>query len=137
MMTSLAKSRLKYNRSRTVLTCVAVILTTTLLMALGTSAMGLLDFNRQQAAANSNLHGRYDGINAEQVKMLSNHTQVESLEASQIFASVEHGKMNGMLTYKETIKDGIYYGTGSSSKEELRKNPTRYAGRRRFSKGLA
>ncbi len=112
MMTSLAKSRLKYNRSRTVLTCVAVILTTTLLMALGTSAMGLLDFNRQQAAANSNLHGRYDGINAEQVKMLSNHTQVESLEASQIFASVEHGKMNGMLTYKETIKDGIYYGTG-------------------------
>lgn len=137
MMTSLAKSRLKYNRSRTVLTCVAVILTTTLLMALGTSAMGLLDFNRQQAAANSNLHGRYDGINAEQVKMLSNHTQVESLEASQIFASVEHGKMNGMLTYKETIKDGIYYGTGQLIEGRAAENPTRYAGRRRFSKGLA
>ena len=49
MITSLAKSRIKYNKSRTILTAIAIMLTTMLLMGLGTSAVGLLDFNRQQA----------------------------------------------------------------------------------------
>lgn len=112
MITSLAKSRIKYNRSRTVLTAIAIILTTTLLMALGTSAIGLFQFNKQQAAENSNLHATFSQITPEQMNKLENHADIESLELNEIFASVEHGKMNGFLTYKEEIKKGITYGVG-------------------------
>lgn len=112
MIRALAKSRLKYNKSRTMLTCIAIILTTTLLMALGTSAMGLLDFNRQQASSESNIHATYKGLTEKQVKMLESHADIESLETSEIFASVEYGKMNGFLTYSRQIKGGIYHGYG-------------------------
>lgn len=104
MMTSLAKSRIRYNKSRTVLTAIAIILTTTLLMALGTSAIGLLNFNKMQAAETSNLHGSFGQLTEDQVNKLKNHADIESLEINEIFATVEHGKMNGFLTYKENVK---------------------------------
>lgn len=112
MMKSLAKSRIKYNKSRTLLTCIAIALTTALLMALGTSAVGLLDANKQQAASVSNVHATYKALTAAQVNKLKNHADVEALEAGEIFASVEYGKMNGFLTYSEELKDGIDYGVG-------------------------
>lgn len=112
-ITSLAKSRLKYNRSRTVLTAIAVILTTTLLMALGTSAFGLLDFNKQQAAANSNVHATLKDVSPAQLGRLSNHADVESMETSEIFGTIEYGKMNGFLTYSHEVKGGIYHGVGN------------------------
>ncbi|MFQ7473544.1 MAG: ABC transporter permease, partial [Anaerovoracaceae bacterium] len=113
MITSLAKSRLRYNKSRTVLTVIAVMLTTTLLMALGTSAFGLLDFNKQQAAANSNIHATLKGVSDSQLTKLSNHADIESMETSEIFATVEYEKMNGFLTYSDEVKDGIYHGVGN------------------------
>lgn len=112
MITSLAKSRIKYNKSRTILTAIAIMLTTMLLMGLGTSAVGLLDFNRQQASASSNVHATLKNLTADQVDMLKNHVDVESLETSEIFATVEYGKMNGFLTYTQDIKSGIYHGIG-------------------------
>lgn len=112
MITSLAKSRIKYNKSRTILTATAIMLTTMLLMGLGTSAVGLLDFNRQQASASSNVHAALKNLTADQVDMLKNHVDVESLETSEIFATVEYGKMNGFLTYTQDIKSGIYHGIG-------------------------
>jgi putative ABC transport system permease protein len=112
MITSLAKSRIKYNKSRTILTAIAIMLTTMLLMGLGTSAVGLLDFNRQQASASSNVHAALKNLTADQVDMLKNHVDVESLETSEIFATVEYGKMNGFLTYTQDIKSGIYHGIG-------------------------
>lgn len=112
MITLLAKSRIKYNKSRTILTAIAIMLTTMLLMGLGTSAVGLLDFNRQQASASSNVHAALKNLTADQVDMLKNHVDVESLETSEIFATVEYGKMNGFLTYTQDIKSGIYHGIG-------------------------
>lgn len=112
MITSLAKSRIKYNKSRTILTAIAIMLTTMLLMGLGTSAVGLLDFNRQQASASSNVHAALKNLTADQVDMLKNHVDVESLETSEIFATVEYGKMNGFLIYTQDIKSGIYHGIG-------------------------
>lgn len=112
MITSLAKSRIKYNKSRTILTAIAIMLTTMLLMGLGTSAVGLLDFNRQQASASSNVHAALKNLTADQVDMLKNHVDVESLETSEIFATVEYVKMNGFLTYTQDIKSGIYHGIG-------------------------
>lgn len=113
MITSLAKSRIKYNKSRTILTAIAIMLTTMLLMGLGTSAVGLLDFNRQQASASSNVHAVLKNLTAEQVNRLKNHVDVESLKTSEIFATVEYGRMNGFLTYTQDIKSGIYHGIGT------------------------
>lgn len=113
MITLLAKSRIKYNKSRTLLTAIAITLTTMLLMALGTSALGLMDFNRQQASTASNIHANLGGLTSEQVAKLSRHADVESLETNEIFASIEYGKMNGFLTYSHEIKGGIYQGIGN------------------------
>lgn len=112
MITSLAKSRIKYNKSRSLLTVIAVMLTTTLLMALGTSAVGLLDFNKQGAASVSNIHATMSNLTQDQVNRLKNHVDVESMDTSEIFASVEKDKMNGFLGYKEEVKGGMYYGVG-------------------------
>ena len=109
----LAKSRMKYNKSRTLLTGVAIMLTTVLLMGVGTSAVGLLDMNRQQAAAADNVHATLRDLNQTQVDMLKNHMDVEALEINEIFATVEYGKMNGFLNYTRQEKEGIYHSTGN------------------------
>ena len=113
MITSLAGSRIRYNKSRTILTAIAIMLTTTLLMALGTSAVGLRDFQTQQAASVSNIHATFNQLTEEQISKPKNHVDVEALDTNEIFASVENGKMNGFLTYGEEMKSGIYYGVGA------------------------
>lgn len=110
---SLAQSRLRYNKSRTVLTAIAILLTTVLLMGLGTSALGLLDMNRQQAAADGNVHAVFKNLNSEQVAMLSKHMDVSAVEINEAFASIDYGKMNGFLTYGKQVKEGIYHGVGN------------------------
>lgn len=132
MMTSLAGKRIKYNRSRTLLTIIAITLTTMLLMALGTSAVGLLDFNKQQASANSNAHATIRGLTGEQVEKLSNHADVESLETNEIFATIEYDRMNGFLTFTDEIKDGITYGTGEIIEGEAAEKPNEIVGSRAF-----
>lgn len=109
----LAKSRIKYNKSRTVLTFIAIMLTTVLLMGLGTSAFGLFNMNKYNAALNSNVHANISNITYEQAQKLKNHLDVEAVEISEIFASVEYEKMNGYLGYSEVLKYGIYYKYGS------------------------
>ena len=136
MITSLAKSRIKYNKSRTILTAIAIMLTTMLLMGLGTSAVGLLDFNRQQASASSNVHAALKNLTAEQVNMLKNHVDVESLETSEIFATVEYGKMNGFLTYTQNVKSGIYHGIGALIEGRYAEGSNEICGPKAFFKRL-
>ena len=113
MITSLAGKRIRYNKSRTLLSVIAITLTTMLLMALGTSAVGLLDFNKQQAAATTNAHATVKGLTHQQVEKLSNHADVESLKTNEIFATIDYDRMNGYLTYTDEIKDGIVQGVGN------------------------
>ncbi len=105
----------------------AVALTAMLLMALGTSVTGLLDFNRQQAAANSNVDATIQNLTGAQIEKLSNHADVESLETNEIFAIIEYGKMNGFLTYSREIKDGIHYGTGEITEGKMPERPDEIA----------
>ena len=112
-ITTLAKSRVSYNKSRSVLTIVAITLTTTLLMALITSAIGLFDTNRQSALAEGNHHAVIRHLSAEQLEMLNNHLDVESLEASLQFAVIDYDRMNGYLSVNTTLKEGIYHGIGN------------------------
>ncbi|MCM1143919.1 MAG: ABC transporter permease [Blautia sp.] len=110
---ALAKSRIRYHKSRTLLTATAIMLTAMLLMGLGTSAAGLLDVNKQQAKADGNVHAIFSGLNQRQIEMLGNHMDVEAVEVSELFATVEYGKMNGYLNVGKSIKEGIYHRLGN------------------------
>lgn len=111
-ITTLAVSRIKYNKSRTILTAVAIMLTTILLAGIVTSVVGLQDVNRQQAVGNGNVHATFLDLNKEQVEILRNHMDVEAMDISEMFATVEYEKMNGTLNYGEQLKEGIYYRVG-------------------------
>lgn len=110
---SVALSRLKYNKSRTLLTGAAVFLTTVLLSGLASSTAGIMDIERKQAQAESNVHATFKNINTSQLEILKNHASVEAARANEIFATIEYEKMNGYLTYTEDVKPGIYQGLGN------------------------
>ncbi len=100
----LALSRLRYQKSRTLLIGIAVMLTTMLLMAIGTVSVALLDLNRQMYSG-INHHAVFSGLTCDQVNILSQHINVEALSVTEPFADIVNGKMNGALVYLETVKD--------------------------------
>ncbi len=110
---SLAKSRLTYNKSRSVLTGTAIMLTTMLLTGLATGGLGAFDISRRQAVAQGNYHAVFEGLSERQLDKLSHHLDVEALEATMNFAAIVYDKMDGHLSYTTTYKEGIYHGTGS------------------------
>lgn len=112
-ITSLAKSRISYNKSRSILTIVAITLTTTLLMGLVTSAIAMFDTNKQIALSEGNHHAVLKHLTPKQLEMLNSHLDVESLEASLSFATVNYDRMNGYLSVNSTLKEGIYHGIGN------------------------
>ncbi|MDE6602660.1 MAG: FtsX-like permease family protein [Lachnospiraceae bacterium] len=115
----LALSKLRYNRSRTLLTGIAIMLTTMLLMAIGTVGIAVFDMNRQMFSE-MDYHATFTGLTADQVNVLSKHINVEAMSTSEIFADIVNGKMNGVLSYRETVKDGrITDGDDSSDSREL------------------
>ena len=136
MIKTLAASRLRYNRSRTILTAVAVMLTAALLMGLGTTVTGLLDYQRQQASAESNIHAGFRNLTEDQVKVLSKHTDVEAVKTSQIAATLEYGKMNGFLISVNDVKPGIRQSTGNIIKGHMAENENEICGGESFFRQL-
>lgn len=59
----LALSRIRHQKSRTLLTVIAILLMTVLLMGLGTTVMGLMDLNRREAMAENNIHAVLRNLN--------------------------------------------------------------------------
>ncbi|MCM1146101.1 MAG: hypothetical protein NC407_15500, partial [Lachnoclostridium sp.] len=112
-ISTLATSRIKYNKSRTLLTAVSIMLTTLLLTAIATSALGLFNLNKMQAQMESNIHATFRELDAKQIEMLKNHMDVEAVEMTEIFATVEYDKMNGYLSYSADVKEGIYQQFGN------------------------
>lgn len=110
---TLVRSRLKYNRSRTILTAVAITFTTILLTALGACTVGLIDVNRQTALQGGNQHAVLSDLTYEQVMLLKNHMDIETVETREIFASIECGKMNGFLTYNNAVKGELFHAVGN------------------------
>lgn len=109
MILHLALSKLRYHKSRTLLTGIAIMLTTMLLMSIGTSGIALVDMNRQLALLQTNYHAAFQLTELEQLSILSKHIQIESLTTIENFAQIINGKMNGSLNYYEPMKDGIYF----------------------------
>ena len=113
MISLLAKSRLRYYKSRTILTMIAVFLTTMLLNGIVTSTIGIVDMDRQVNVKQGNWHAGFHDLNGEKLDLLSNHLEVESLDLSEIVAEINYGKMSGYLAYTKTIREGIYHATGN------------------------
>lgn len=109
----LAKSRIRYNKSRTFLTMIAIMLTAMLLAGLGTSAVGLLDMQQQQAAWQGNMHAVFRNLKAEQVETLAHHVDLEAAQTNEIFATIEYEKMDGFLTCSSVLKEGLTFGVGN------------------------
>ena len=108
-MRHLAVRRLQYRKSGTLLTAVAMVLTTCLVMTVGTMGLGLVRMQQELTVENyGNHHGHYSNVSWEQLEMLENHAQIESISANELFASVIKDKMNASLgTYEDRIP-GIY-----------------------------
>lgn len=127
-ISSLAKSRIRHYKSRSILTAAAIFLTAALLVGLVTSAIGIFDVTRQQALAEGNHHAVIRHLTAGQVEMLHNHFDVESLEAIVQFATVSYDNMDGYLTAGTTLKEGIYNGIGNLTKGRFPENPDEICG---------
>ncbi len=101
---ALAVSRLRFHRSRTLLTGIAIMLTTMLLTAIGTVGVAIFDMNRQ-IASESDFHATFIDLTPDQAAVLSKHINVEAMSTTEVFADIINGKMNGSLVYQETVKD--------------------------------
>lgn len=109
---NLALQRLRYHKSRTLLTGIAILLTTMLLMGIATVSVAMFDMNRQMASE-SDYHAIFRGLSADQSAVLSRHIQVEALSTTEKFADIINGKMNGALIYQESVRDDRHAdGTG-------------------------
>jgi len=101
---TLAVSRLRFHKSRTLLTGIAIMLTTMLLTAIGTVGIATFNLNRQSVLA-SDYHAVFDSLTPDQADVLSKHINVEAMSTMEIFADIVNGKMNGVLIYRETVRD--------------------------------
>ena len=103
----LAISRLKYNKGRSLLTIVAITLMTTLLMSIGSSALTIIRHQQLEIAENArNYHAAFKGTTTDQIFILENHTDVESLSTRESVASIELPKLNAFLNF-DSIRKGI------------------------------
>lgn len=101
---TLAISRLRFHKSRTLLTGIAIMLTTMLLTAIGTVGIASFNMNRQ-AVLGSDYHAVFDSLTPDQADVLSKHINVEAMSTMEIFADIVNGKMNGALIYREPVRD--------------------------------
>ena len=104
----LAISRLKYNKGRSLLTIVAITLMTTLLMSIGSSALTVIRHQQLEIAENArNYHAAFKGTTTDQIFILENHTDVESLSTRESVASIELPKLNAFLNFDSIRKGSI------------------------------
>lgn len=101
-------SRLKYNKGRSILTIVAIALMTTLLMSIGSSALTVIRHQQLEIKESArNYHAAFKGSTADQVFILENHADVESLSTRESVASIELPKLNAVLNFDSTKKGSI------------------------------
>lgn len=104
----LAISRLKYNKGRSILTIVAIALMTTLLMSIGSSALTVIRHQQLEIKESArNYHAAFKGSTADQVFILENHADVESLSTRESVASIELPKLNAVLNFDSTKKGSM------------------------------
>lgn len=117
----LAISRLKYNKGRSILTIVAIALMTTLLMSIGSSALTVIRHQQLEIKESArNYHAVFKGSTADQVFILENHADVESLSTRESVASIELPKLNAVLNFDSTKKGSIQNKSALIPSDEIR-----------------
>ncbi len=102
-VTKLAVSRVRHNKSGTILTGVAFMLTACLLMAVGSMGIGLYRSDKEIVlSSQGNQHAAFLSVTPEQVETLKLHQNVESLRTIEYYAGIVFEKMNAAL-YSEAI----------------------------------
>ena len=105
---TLARSRLRYNRSGTLLTAIAFVLTTCLLMAVSSMGIGIYRSQKEiMLHSNLNSHATYLNVTPDQLEVLKRHLEVEALTTTEVYAGVEYEKMNATLRCDEVLLSGI------------------------------
>lgn len=100
----IAIKNLKHNKSRSILIGIAIMLTTCLLMILGSSAVGFVKYNKANIQTRaSNYHGAYRKINKEQLEILNHHAEVIKMGYTEDVASVKLDEVDGVLTFFDEI----------------------------------
>lgn len=106
-MFKLAISRIKYNKSQSMLTAIAIFLTTFLLMSIGTASIGITDGQQKLIAQQTgNFHASFD-VDESQLEILKNHIDIEALTTKETFATVVKDKMKANLVVLENEIEGI------------------------------
>lgn len=106
-MFKLAISRIKYNKSQSILTIIAIFLTTCLLMSIGTTAIGLIDGQRKIISQQTGNHHASFNVDEAQLETLKNHIDIEALATREKFAQVVKDKMKANLIVLENEIEGI------------------------------
>lgn len=106
-MFKLAISRIKYNKSQSILTVIAIFLTTCLLMSIGTTAIGLIDGQKKIISQQTGNHHASFNVNEAQLEILKNHIDIEALATREKFAQVVKDKMKANLIVLENQIEGI------------------------------
>lgn len=106
-MFKLAISRIKYNKSQSILTIIAIFLTTCLLMSIGTTAIGLIDGQRKIISQQTGNHHASFNVDKSQLEILKNHIDIEALATREKFAQVVKDKMKANLIVLENEIEGI------------------------------
>ncbi len=105
---SLARSRIRHNRTQTILIGIAFVLTTCMLMAVSSMGVGLYRTQRENVlASNYNYHALFNQVTPTQLATLAQHLDVESVTATEIYASIAFEKMNATLSHAEILLPGI------------------------------
>ncbi len=104
---TLALGKLRYHKSRTLLTGLVICLTTALLTAIAACALAMFDMNKQMAVLAGDTHASLRGLSPEQISVLKNHKDIEACCLFESFGEVVYGRMNGELCTQEVLKEGF------------------------------
>jgi putative ABC transport system permease protein len=108
-MALLKTSALKYEQTLIVITHNEdIALMTTLLMSIGSFALTVIHHQQLEIEENArNYHAAFKGSTADQVFILENHTDIESLSTRETVASIEMPKLNAFLNLDSLRKGSI------------------------------
>ncbi|GKX29577.1 ABC transporter permease [Vallitalea longa] len=100
--TKISISNLKYNRTRSILISIAIVLSSCLLMVLGTTTYGLIKYNKANVYSNyGDYQGTYARVDKDALEKMKHHAEFIDLGINENVATIEADGLKGNLTYMD------------------------------------
>ncbi|WP_113675351.1 ABC transporter permease [Vallitalea guaymasensis] len=100
--TKIAVNNLKNNRTRSILISVAIVLTSCLLMIIGTSAFGLVKYNKANAGQQNGFYeGTYIRVKIDTLEKMKHHADFINIGISEDLATIKMNDISGGLIYMD------------------------------------